>query len=112
MRKAKGVKKNVIEKEITHEHYKEALIKGKQYMHKMKILRSEGHEMYGMCMNKISISPFDTNRWIADDGVHTLAYGHIAIRRAEAVYKAAQPTALHEQSRAWARQTNNRQPDH
>ena len=75
----------MIEKEITHEHYKEALIKGKQYMHKMKILRSEGHEMYGMCMNKISISPFDTKRWIADDGVRTLAYGHRAIRWAEAV---------------------------
>ena len=86
IRKAKGVKKNVIEKEITHEHYKEALIKGKQYVHKMKILRSEGHEMYGMCMNKISISPFDTKCWIADDGVHTLAYGHRAIRRAEAVH--------------------------
>ena len=52
--KAKGVKKNVIEKEITHEHYKEALVGRKQFMHKMKILRSEGHEMYGMCMNKIS----------------------------------------------------------
>ena len=86
IRKAKGVKKNVIEKEITHEHYKEALIKGKQYMHKMKILRSEGHKMYGMCMNKILISLFDTKRWIADDGVHRLAYGHRAMRRAEAVY--------------------------
>ena len=42
--------------------------------------------MYGMCMNKISISPFDTKRWIADDGVHALAYGHKDIRRGEAVY--------------------------
>ena len=62
IRKAKGVKKNVIEKEITHEHHKEALFGRKQFMHKMKILRREGHEMYGMCMNKISISPFDTKR--------------------------------------------------
>ena len=31
--------------------------------------------MCGMCMNKISISPFDTKRWLADDGVRTLAYG-------------------------------------
>ena len=86
IRKAKGVKKNVIEKEITHEHYKEALIERKQYMHKMKILQGEGHEMYGMCMNKISISLFDTKRWIAGDGIHTLAYGHRAIRRAAAEY--------------------------
>ena len=42
--------------------------------------------MYGMCMNKISISPFDTKRWIAGDGIHTLAYGHRAIRRAAAEY--------------------------
>ena len=76
----------MIEKEITHEHYKEALFGRKQFMHKMKILRSEGHEMYGMCMNKISISPFDTKRWIADGGVQMLAYGHKDIRRAEAVY--------------------------
>ena len=94
----------MIEKEITHEHYKEALIERKQFMHKMKILRSGGHEMYGMCMNKISISPFDTKRWIADDGIRTQAYGHFR--------RAAQPTALHERSRAWARQTNNRQQAH
>ena len=84
IRKAKGVKKNVMEKEITHEHYKEALFERKQFMHKMKILRSEGHEMYGMRMNKISISPFDTKRWIADDGIQTQAYGHF--RGAAAVY--------------------------
>ena len=83
IRKAKGVKKNVIEKEITHEHYKEALFGRRQFMHKMKILRSEGHEMYGMCKNKISISPFDTKRWIADDGIQTLAYGHFRLAAAE-----------------------------
>ena len=82
IRKAKGVKKNVIVKEITHEHYKEALFERRQFMHKMKILRSEGHEMYGMCMNKISLSPFDTKRWIADDGIRTLAYGHFRLEAA------------------------------
>ena len=86
IKKAKGVKKNVIEREITHEHYKEALFGRKQYMHKMKILQSEGHEMYGMCMNKISLSPFDSKRWIAGDGVHMLAYGHRAIRPVGAAY--------------------------
>ena len=83
VRKAKGVKKCVIDKEITHEHYKEALFEKKQFMHKRKILRSEGHKMYGMCMNKISISPFDTKRWIADDGIHTAAYGHFRLAAAE-----------------------------
>ena len=73
----------MIEKEITHEQYKEALFEKKQFIHKMKILRSEGLEMYGMCMNKISISPFDTKRWIADDGIETRAYGHFRLAEAE-----------------------------
>ena len=42
----------------------------------MKILRSEGHEIYGMHVNKISLSPFDSKRWIADDGINTNAYGY------------------------------------
>ena len=82
-KEGEGREKNVIEKEITHEHYKEALCERKQFMHKMKILRSEGHEMYGMCMNKISISPFDTKRWIAEDGIQTRAYGHFRLAAAE-----------------------------
>ena len=72
----------VIKKEITHGHYKEALFGRKQFMHKMKILRSEGHEMYGMIMNNISISAFNTKRWIADDGIQTLAYGHFRLAAA------------------------------
>ena len=36
--------------------------------HGINILRSEGHE--------ISLSPFDSKRWIADDGVNTKAYGY------------------------------------
>ena len=76
----------MIEQEITHKRYKEALFGRKQFMYKMKILRSEGHKMYGMCMNLISISPFDTKCWIAGAGIQMLAYGHKDIRRAEAVY--------------------------
>lgn len=47
----------------------------------MNILRSEGHEIYGMHVNKVSLSAFDSKQWIEDDGVHTLAYGHKKIRR-------------------------------
>lgn len=43
----------------------------------MNILRSKGHEIYGMYVNKISLSPFDSKRWIADDGIHTNACGYM-----------------------------------
>ena len=42
----------------------------------MNILRSGGHEIYGMHVNKISLSPFDSKRWIDEDGIHTKAYGY------------------------------------
>ena len=77
--KAKGVKKSVVKKIIMHEQYKETLFGSKQLWHGMNILRSEGHEIYGMHVNKILLSPFDSKRWIADDGIHTNAYGYISV---------------------------------
>jgi len=74
---AKGVKNNVVKKQIMHEQYKETLFSVKQQRHGMNILRSEGHEIYGMHINKISLSPFDSKRWIGEDGIHTKAYGYI-----------------------------------
>ena len=76
IRKAKGVKKNVVKKQIKHEQYKQVLFSKEQMWHGMNILRSEGHEIYGMHVNKISLSPFDSKRWIADDGINTKAYGY------------------------------------
>ena len=70
------MKKEVVKKQITHEQYKETLFGGKQQWHEMNILRSEGHEIYGVHINKISLSPFDSKRWIDDDGIHTKAYGY------------------------------------
>ena len=70
------MKKCVVKKQIMHEQYKQALFGKKQLWHGMKILRSEGHEIYGMYVNKISLSPFDSKRWICDDGINTKAYGY------------------------------------
>ena len=87
IRKAKGVKKNVVKKQIKHEQYKQVLFGKEQLWHGMNILRSEGHEIYGMHVNKISLSPFDSKRWIADDGVNTKAYGYnSAMEEIEALF--------------------------
>ena len=59
-----------------HEQYKETLIGKKQLWHGMNMLGSEGHEIYGMHVNKISLSPFDSKRWIEEGGIHTHAYGY------------------------------------
>ena len=76
IKKAKGVKKCVVKKQIMHEQYKETLFGKKQLWHGMNILRSQKHEIYGIYVNKIWLSPFDSKRWIEEDGIHTKAYGY------------------------------------
>ena len=74
--KAKGTTKQVTSKEINHQNYKDSLFNKKTFKHGMNMLRSEGHKIYGLHVNKITLSPFDSKRWITNDGIHTLAYGH------------------------------------
>ena len=76
IKKAKGVKESVVSNKIRYKDYKEALFDKKTYRHGMDVLRSEHHIIFGQHLNKISLSPFDSKRWIAKDGVETLAYGH------------------------------------
>ena len=84
IKKAKGVKKSVVRKNIYHGQYREALLDKKTYRHGMDVLRSEHHIIFGQHLNKISLSPFDSKRWIAEDGVETLAYGHEGIAARDA----------------------------
>ena len=74
-KKAKGVKKNVNKKHIRHEQYKGALFEKQTFRPGMDVLRSERHRIYGQHLNKVSLLLFDSKRWIAKNGVDTLAYG-------------------------------------
>ena len=76
IRKAKGVKKCVVKKQIRHEQYKECLSQKILFHHGMDMLRSQGHHIYGLHVNKISLSPLDTKRFVLNNGIDTLAYGH------------------------------------
>ena len=65
-----------MKKHIRHEQYKEALFEKHTFRHGKDVLRSERHRIYGQHLNKVSLSPFDSKRWIAKNGVDTLAHGH------------------------------------
>ena len=56
---AKGIKKNVIKKDIKHENYKDILFNNKQVYHKMKTIRSQRHQLGSYEINKTSLSCFD-----------------------------------------------------
>lgn len=72
----KGVKKDVIKKNITHENYRDTLMNGKQMMHKINTIRSDHHQLGTYQLNKISLSCFDDKRYIFEDGISSYAYGH------------------------------------
>ena len=76
---AKGIKKNVIKKDVKHENYKEVLMKQQQLHHKMKTIRSVKHKLSSYEINKVSLSCFDDKRYILDNGINSLAYGHYKI---------------------------------
>ena len=73
---AKGIKKSVTKRKIRHASYKECLFEKRQTIASMNQIRSERHEIYSIKLNKIGLSPYDDKRYILNDGMSTLAYGH------------------------------------
>ena len=74
IKKAKGTKKYVIKKQINFENYKDALFNKQTYTHQMNMLRSMHHKIYGLTINKTTLSPLGTKRYTAPDGITTYAY--------------------------------------
>ena len=76
---AKGIKKNIIKKNITHENYKNVLFNNEQMYHNMKTIRSNLHQLESYELNKVSLSCFDDKRYIHENGIKSYAYGHYKI---------------------------------
>ena len=73
IKKCKGVKKNVVKREISCEDYTQCLFSGEKQMKSMKIIKSENHDLYSKEVNKIALSNNDDKRILMEDCVHTLA---------------------------------------
>ncbi|XP_060847730.1 LOW QUALITY PROTEIN: uncharacterized protein LOC132931392 [Rhopalosiphum padi] len=89
VKKAKGVKKYVIEKHMQFRHYKEILnayinhknVDDKQTCRNMNFIQSNKHIVHSKTMNKLVLSANDDKRYIMNDGIKTLAYGHYKIKK-------------------------------
>ena len=71
---AKGIKNNIINKNIKHEDYKQTLFNKKQMYHTMKTIRSNHHQLGSYELNKVSLSCFDDKRLLLDNGIKSYAY--------------------------------------
>ena len=78
---AKGVKKNVIKRELCYSDYRDTLYNCTTMRHKMRTIRSEYHQISSYQINKVSLSPFDDKRYILDDGIASYAYGDHKIKK-------------------------------
>lgn len=72
----KGTTKTVKEIYLKHDKYKDCLNNIKIEECKNHAIRSINHQLYLMKMNKIALNPFDDKRYILNDNITTLAYGH------------------------------------
>ncbi len=73
---AKGIKKNVIKNEISHNNYKEILENGTKEYSLMNTIRSKLHNLCSYALNKVGLCAFDDKRYILDNGKDTIAHGH------------------------------------
>ena len=78
---AKGVKKNVIKRDIDHSHYLACLQNNNVMQHKMRTIRSDHHVVSSYEINKTSLSCFDDKRYILDDAITSYAYGHYETKK-------------------------------
>ena len=66
MKKAKGVKKNVVKKYISHQDHVDCLFKERKFMHTMQTIPSFKHQLYTIKQNKVSLSLYDDKRYMLD----------------------------------------------
>ena len=75
-KKAKGVKRSVIKKEISFDDYKHTLFQGEPIEKDMVCFRSRNHNLYTEHITKVALDRNDDKRHILPDGISTLALGH------------------------------------
>lgn len=80
MKKAKGVKKNVLKSTVSFDDYLNCIKNNCIEIRKQFSIRSKLHNIYTISMQKIALNPFDDKRCIIKpDGINTLAWGHYTL---------------------------------
>uniref|UniRef100_A0A1B6JA38 DNA-directed DNA polymerase n=3 Tax=Homalodisca liturata TaxID=320908 RepID=A0A1B6JA38_9HEMI len=76
IKRSKGVKKAVVENEITFSNYKDCLFSNIEHYKTMNTIRSQAHNLYSVEHHKVVLSSKDDKRFVLEDNIRTLAWGH------------------------------------
>lgn len=79
MKKAKGVKNYVLKKTITFQDYLDCILKNCNIIRSQNSFRSKNHKVFTVKQSKTALSPFDNKRFILNDNIETLPWGHYKI---------------------------------
>ena len=77
--RAKGVS-STAKRQITHEDYKRTLFEKGVTTARSRAIRTLKNNLYSVDICKRALSAFDDKKFILDDGVNTLSYGHYKLR--------------------------------
>ena len=75
-KRAKGIVKSVVKKELRHKQYVDCILESKNNMCQMNVIRSHKHNLHILTINKLGLCAFDDKRYVLDSGIETLAFGH------------------------------------
>lgn len=80
MKKAKGVKGYVLKKQIAFDDYVDCIHNNSVIVKNQNTIRSKKHNVYSIRQQKVALSPFDNKRFILENGIDTLPWGHYKIQ--------------------------------
>lgn len=78
-KKAKGVKKYVLDNKITFDDYLKCIESNSEVTNSQNTIRSKKHTVFTIKQTKILLSPFDDKRKIMANGIDTMPHGHYSL---------------------------------
>lgn len=78
-KRGKGVKKNILHKQLTFRDYKRCLVEQCNLIKNQTTIKSSLHSVYTITNPKKVLDPFDDKRFIIPNTFNTLAWGHYMI---------------------------------
>ena len=73
---------------MQHTNYLSSLQKAKQMTHSFHSIRSQRHVITTIKQTKLSLTPYDDERFLLRCGIHSLPYGHKNLRKRTTDYDA------------------------
>ena len=78
-KKAKGIQKNTLKKEINFEMYLKTLYENYKSDIQFNYIRSKNHEIFSITCSKTGLSNYENKRYYIDNN-YSLPYGHFLLK--------------------------------